>query len=138
MQNSGQAVPTGWITANEGFLIYDNHPGAQIDSHHDMIPGIAALRQFDSNHDGRLNIADADWGNLKVWVDAKLDGHFDPAELFTLAQLKIIDINLNYQVSNQNVNGNIITNESAFTFDDGSQGHIGSVELIAVPPQHAA
>jgi hypothetical protein len=134
MQNTGHAVKTGWITKDEGFLFYDKDSTGSMKSDRDLVPGLAALREIDSNHDGHLNSADVEWGKIKVWTDEGLDGDFHESELFTLVQLGITDIDLHYQSINKDSHGNTILNVSNFTWSDGTRGAIGSIELVSIPP----
>ena len=135
MQNDGRPMHTGWITENEGLLIYEKQVSGKINTEKELMPGLAALSALDSNHDGHLNKLDAEWSKLKIWKDAGLDGVFHQSELYKLSDLGIIDIDLNYKVVNEQNNGNIISNASHFTWDNGKVGEIASVELVAVP-QH--
>ena len=52
------------------------------------------MRSEDSNHDGKLSMLDAQWKDLKVWVDANGDGKTDSGELVSLDKLGIIEIDL--------------------------------------------
>jgi hypothetical protein len=101
----------------------------------ELIPGFAALRALDSNHDGHLNNADAEWSKLKIWKDAGLDGAFHRSELFKLSEIGVTDIDLAYFAANKENNGNTISQISHFTWADGSTGEIASVELVSIPSQ---
>ena len=133
MQNSGQAVQTGWATAGEGFLIDDPSGSFAVTQASDLISGFSALAAFDSNHDGKLNATDAAWNDLRVWVDQSGNGQFQAGSLYTLNQLGIASIDLNGTVVNQNNNGNIIVDDSTFTWSNGTTGDIAGVNLVANP-----
>lgn len=55
-----------------------------------------ALRDvFDTNHNGKLDAADAHWSDFRVWQDANGDGVSSLGEIRTFAQLGIAPIDLN-------------------------------------------
>jgi hypothetical protein len=56
------------------------------------LTGLAA--GFDSNHDGKLNAADAKFAEFKVWQDLNGNGVSDAGEVRSLADVGITEINL--------------------------------------------
>jgi hypothetical protein len=60
------------------------------------------LASYDSNGDGKISVADIMWADLKIWRDYDQDGVTDSGdsvtgagrELFTLAQLGIVELSL--------------------------------------------
>ncbi len=70
---------------------------------------------------------DAQFADLRVWVDANGNGVTDPGELFSLAQLGIISINLNATAVNETIAGNAVNLISTCTLADGTQRTIGDV-----------
>lgn len=60
--------------------------------------GFAALAVYDSNHDGVIDAHDAVFSSLRLWIDANHDGISQPNELFTLPQLGITSLSLNYKL----------------------------------------
>ena len=42
--------------------------------------GFEALKDLDSNKDGKLNSADAAWNSLRVWKDTDADAETDAGE----------------------------------------------------------
>jgi Ca2+-binding RTX toxin-like protein len=132
---SGDSVKerTGWITADEGFLVRDLNGNGKIDSIKEMFSertsatastAFGALAEIDSNKDGVISSADANWSTLKVWVDKNSDGETQANELYTLAQLGISNIKLNPTKNFAYDNGNIIGDKSTFTYTDGRVGEI--------------
>ena len=88
---------------------------------------IEALRNiFDTNHDGKLSSADADWSLFKVLV-TNADG---TRTLKTLAELGIKELNLT--TNNQEVvlsDGSKIVGTTTFTRTDNSTGSLADVAL---------
>jgi len=59
--------------------------------------GFRALAVFDQNHDGVIDSADPVYKDLRIWRDANHNGISEPAELFTLPQLDVLSIDLDYK-----------------------------------------
>ncbi len=56
--------------------------------------GFEALRDLDSNLDGKITSADTQWRTLRVWKDAGGDAQTDEGELLTLAQAGVQSISV--------------------------------------------
>jgi hypothetical protein len=82
MQNNGQKVHTGWVTAGEGLLVYDPNGGNTVTGDRDLVAGFDALKvlaeQVDGASSDKLSPGDALWGKLKVWVDPTGTADFQP------------------------------------------------------------
>lgn len=97
---NGHTVKTGWVAKGDGLLALDlNHNGV-IDSGAELfgnattlangnkaVDGWQALATLDTNGDGVIDAKDAQFADLRVWVDANGNGHTDAGELMTLAAL---------------------------------------------------
>jgi hypothetical protein len=140
LTGSGHASTMGWTTASEGLLALDLNGNGQIDNGTELFGvgtqlangqragnGYAALAQYDTNGDGKINASDAIYSKLEVWVDANHDGKSEAGELKTLAQLGITSIDLHDQVSGAASNGNIIGLTSSYTTADGAQHQMADV-----------
>lgn len=102
LDNDGFAERTGWITGGDGLLAIDKNNNGKIDNQAELFgntasfaDGFANLKSYDSNNDNKITSADAQWSQLRVWIDADGDGITDAGELKTLSSLKITQINLN-------------------------------------------
>ena len=147
MTGSGTPVSTAWAGAGDGILAIDLgadgslNPDGVIDQAKEIeftawAPGttsdMAALEQvFDTNHDGMLDSGDADWGDLRVWVDSNGVGS---GQLYTLGQLGITSINLQPSGPAQTLaDGSVIQGTSSYTMADGTTGVAGDVSLAYDP-----
>ena len=85
--------------------------------------GFTALAVYDTNGDGVIDVNDAQFGDLLVWQDVNQNGFSEANELYTLADLNIVSIDLNstnpYEMY---IEGNKISDISSFTIDDGVSG----------------
>lgn len=134
----GKQHRTAWAGVGDGVLVRDDGNDGVINQYREVIftewdptakTDFEALRNvFDTNHDGVLSSADADWSLFKVLV-TRPDGS---TELKTLAELGITAINL---ISNaQEVNfadGSKISGTATYTKSDGSTGTVGDVSLAS-------
>ncbi|MEM9219128.1 MAG: SdrD B-like domain-containing protein, partial [Cyanobacteria bacterium P01_F01_bin.150] len=111
--NTGEAVNTGWISGNDGFLAIDNNGDGVISDRSELFgggvgDGFAKLASFDSNGDALVNEADAQFGALKLWQDANENGVTDQGELVSLASVGITDLSTDYtNVFKADAQGNI-------------------------------
>ncbi len=107
---TGRKVVTGWPSENNmGFLVRDLDKdrgitsGAELFGNATMLKngtraanGFEALKDLDENHDGIFNRLDPAWATVKVWIDKNHNGLSERRELYTLNDLDIDSINLNY------------------------------------------
>ena len=94
----GIQTTSGWIKADDGLLVRDINGNGSIDTGRELFgdntrlangqtaaQGFAALKDLDSNNDGKIDANDTAFGELKVWRDLNQDGISQTGELFTLA-----------------------------------------------------
>lgn len=120
----GRRTLTGWLNADDGFLVYDRDGDGFINDGREMFgngtyrydgeghyvngfenagnlkrceSGYEALAQEDTNGDGVINHLDRNWSSFRVWRDLNQDGLSQADELFTLEDLGIAEINLGSQ-----------------------------------------
>lgn len=84
--DSGFLKETGWVGANDGFLVLDRNINNTIDSGQELMSnglvadaakGMAGLAWMDANYDGRLDANDPVFAQLRVWRDANQNGRED-------------------------------------------------------------
>ncbi len=119
---SGFATKTGWITAGEGLLIKDNGLGGSTITPDELLgaqsgSGFDDLAALDSNADGVINASDADFGQLKVWVDQNLDGVLNTGELKSMSDVGITSISLSRTPVGQTINGNQVVEQASITIN---------------------
>ena len=59
--------------------------------------GFEALRSFDSDQNGVIDLSDPVWPQLVLWVDANHDGDCQAGELLDLARTDVVALGLNYR-----------------------------------------
>ncbi len=141
----GVKTSTGWIKADDGFLVLDRNGNGSIDNGSELFgdstilasgakaaDGFAALRDLDLNADGVLNAQDAAWEQLRVWRDLNQDGLSQADELFTLSQLGITSLGTRAMQNSQILpDGNRIADLGTFVRSDGQTGTMGDVGQTA-------
>ncbi len=85
------------------------------------------MADIDSNHDGKIDSLDAQFKNLRIWQDANSNGVTDAGELLTLAQAGIKSLNVNYNNTASNNNGNTDQQQGQFTKTDGTTGQMNDI-----------
>jgi len=128
IDEDGFLEKTGWVGADDGMLAIDLNGDGIITDHTELFgsiteDGFTALAVYDTNGDGVIDVNDAQFGDLLVWQDVNQNGISEASELYTLADLNIVSIDLNstnpYEMY---IEGNKISDISSFTIDDGVSG----------------
>ncbi|MCY6355659.1 hypothetical protein [Clostridium sp. ZS2-4] len=139
--NNGFAEKSAWVGKDDGLLVRDINGNGIIDSGKELFGnntllndgtkaanGFAALAELDDNRDGKIDINDAIYSQLRVWKDANGDGVTNTGELITLMDAGIASINTGYRsttvVDDQ---GNDHKQTGTFTKADGTTGAIDDV-----------
>ncbi|PCJ99994.1 MAG: hypothetical protein COA45_04050 [Zetaproteobacteria bacterium] len=122
----GYGEKSGWISGNDGLLAIDLNSDGVINDHAELFgslttDGFSVLAAYDSNSDNAIDINDAQFNDLLVWVDANSDGYSQSGELFSLTDLGITSINLNASLVDYDIAGNHVTHESTFTINGQTQ-----------------
>jgi hypothetical protein len=119
----------GWASAGDGFLALDRNSNGLIDGPSEIsfvgdYPGatsdLEGLRGFDSNGDGMVSAADADFARFTLWRDADSDGQTDAGELVSLSDAGIASISLSRSGVASSQAGGDILGYGTVTFSDGS------------------
>lgn len=84
--------------------------------------GFLALAKYDLNHDGKIDKNDPIFSQLRLWSDVNNDGVSEPGELYSLDQMGIVEIDLQYDTRYKETDayGNQVKYKSVVTYSDGS------------------
>jgi hypothetical protein len=111
LQDIGSPVRPAWTSARSsvGFLVRDVNGNGRIDSGAEMFGdatvlrdgshaanGFKALADLDDNHDGVIDVRDAVFTQLRIWVDSNHDGVSQAQELSTLDSAGIMAVSTSY------------------------------------------
>lgn len=124
------AERTGWIGADDGFLVVDVNGNGRIDDISEMFggpgsSGFAELAAFDEDGDGYVTVGDSGFAELWVWRDLDQDGFTDDGELFSLADLGIVSLTVTSELLNATTpQGTLLRERGTFTRADGSTGNM--------------
>lgn len=143
LDSNGFAERTAWVDASDGLLVLDRNNDDQITSGQELFgdqtllangvraaSGFEALKEFDSNRDGRIDAKDEVYSKLKIWRDLNGDGISQVEELKGLSDYNIASISLSSTSSNaSDVMNNIQRRVGSFIKTDGSGGVIGEYLL---------
>lgn len=141
--NDGIRTATGWVKSDDGFLVVDRNGDGIINDGSELFGdgtllsngkfaknGYEALAEFDSNDDGIIDDKDINFNQLKVWRDLNQDGKTDQNEIFSLDQLGIKSLSLNYTNANKTYdNGNILAELGSYETVDGKKREMGDVNF---------
>ncbi|MDP3195684.1 hypothetical protein, partial [Tabrizicola sp.] len=127
---------SSWAGAGDGVLFYDPDGRGAITEHRQYVftewnptaaGDLEALRSiWDTNGDGKLTAADAEFAKFKVMV-TNADGS---TTVMTLAALGITEINLTANTVNIELpDGSVITGQTTFTRANGTTGTVANTTL---------
>ena len=139
----GIRVATGWVSSDDGILAFDRNgdgfinDGSEIFGDNTKLSdgtlarnGFEALKDLDSNGDGKIDSNDTSFSQLKIWRDLNQDGISQQDELQNLEFYGITELNLDYVNSNELLNGNnILAQKGSYIKSDGSIGFMGDVNF---------
>ncbi|MDM3860443.1 MAG: hypothetical protein PT118_11490, partial [Aphanizomenon gracile PMC644.10] len=128
------AETTGWVGKNDGLLVLDKNGNGKIDDGSELFGnntllkngnkaanGFAALSELDSNKDSKIDAADSDYSQLRVWKDSNSNGVVDTGELLTLIQAGVKSLNTGFTNQTQtDAQGNQHLQVGNYTRTDGS------------------
>ena len=129
----GTLQKNAWLDSHDGFLVIDRNHNGVIDSGAEMFgnhtlladgttaaSGWQAIVGLDSNLDGLIDAHDEVFMNLKLWLDANVDGNTDSGELHSLQEMGIESLEVNPTVGQTVQNGNIFDGKAQINKVDGS------------------
>jgi hypothetical protein len=109
LAGDGSALKTAWLDGSDGFLVRDANGDGAISDGSEMFGGRLAddgfnkLAAMDSDGNSIIDANDDGWGELKVWVDADVNGVSSLIEIFGLSELGITSLDLSYEDSSTRV-----------------------------------
>ncbi|MFE8346222.1 MAG: calcium-binding protein [Xylella fastidiosa subsp. multiplex] len=148
----GVKTGTGWLKPDDGWLVLDGNGNGTIDSGRELFgtdtvkrngqlatDGFDALRDVDSNQDGKIDAADRVFANLRIWRDLNQDGISQANELSTLDANHIVSIGVTATAGRVDLgNGNVQTAAGTFTRSnsttgatEGTTGTAANLDLLA-------
>jgi len=141
LDNSGFNELTGWVGSDDGLLVYDLNANGNIDNGSELFGnytqlqsgglaehGFVALSDLDTSNDGAISHLDAAFEELRVWRDSDSNSRVDDGELFSLSQLNIAEIKLDYSNSDFVDNaGNHQAQISSYTLENGIERAMADV-----------
>lgn len=135
LAGTGAREHVGWVGSGNAFLVYDPSGSSTISQRDQLsfvdykagaLTDLQGLVAFDTNGDGKLDAADADWSSFKIWQPGT-DG--TGGELESLSQAGIASIDLSSDGVTRQSGGNTIYGEGTFTYTDGRTGTFADVGL---------
>jgi hypothetical protein len=135
VNHDGKTEQIGWAAATDGVLGYDADGDGRISIEETRLtnfaPGaktdVEALAAFDTNHDGKINQADAGWSRFKVVQDVDGNGEFTQAEHTSLDEAGIASIGLDRKGDAHLDHGNVVFGTIEITHTDGSKSEAADV-----------
>jgi hypothetical protein len=139
--SGSMSVITDWPTSTTPWLALDRNGNGRIDDGGELfgsatlLPsgdpagnGFVALRELDSNWDGRIDARDAMWDRLLVWSDVDSDRASAIEELQSVTLRELVAIDLRYVVDRRcDARGNCEVERASFVYRSGGRELQGSV-----------
>jgi hypothetical protein len=126
IDGSGLLERVSWTAdgTEQGFLWLDHNENDAVDGGSELFGdleaanGFEALKLYDlpdhgGNGDGVLDVHDAVWSQLRLWIDYNHDGMSQAGEIFSLAEKGVVALGLDYRASGRiDANGNLFRYEA--------------------------
>ncbi|MCM8640114.1 SdrD B-like domain-containing protein [Accumulibacter sp.] len=142
---TGVAIKSGWLSAEDGFLVVDGNGNGVIDDVSEMFGGLnkgdgfAALAAFDSNGDGVVDSSDARFDEIQIWRDANGNHLTDEGELITLADAGLISLTVGHtELPFLDAQGNLHLERSSAVRTDGTTVDMTDVYFAVAASDAAA
>lgn len=147
LEATGQKVRTAWVKPGDGLLVlpsnghvndgrelfgeYSRSTNTPAQKGRTFADGFAALRQYDTNRDGKIDAKDPVFKKLMVWRDLNQNGLAETNELKSIEATGIVAIALDAapveRTSRVHQDGNAISAASYFITRDGAKHMIADV-----------
>lgn len=141
---TGNAIASGWLSADDGFLAVDRNGNGSIDSIAELFGGVskgsgfAQLVAFDSNGDGLVDASDAAFGDLRIWQDANGNHRTDAGELVSLDKAGVVSLTVAHvDLPFIDAQGNLHIERSSATLANGVRADMTDV-YFSISGQDAA
>jgi T1SS-143 domain-containing protein len=139
VNGDGSLDRTAWVGGRNGILAFDANDSGTVENGTEVfspyfagktyVDAFAALATLDSNHDGKVDAADAQFGKLVVWQDLNHDGVSEAGEVHHLGELGITAISLTQTAASGTQDGATLLAGGTFEYADGSTGNLLEVDL---------
>jgi len=134
LTRNGMSLATDWPTARTPWLALDVDGNGHIDDGGELFGsatrvssggfasnGFLALRELDTDRDGRFTANDAAWARVRVWADRDESRTSEPAELTGLDELGVVSIDLGYRIDRRcDARGNCEVERAGFRYRDAT------------------
>ena len=144
MDADGIADDTGWVSGGDGMLVIDRDGDGAIthaselsflSEKEDATSAWDGLLVLDNTRDGKIDVQDARFGELKIWTDRNGDGISQADELKSLTDMGITEIALRSTATNESTRpgNNMPLSTATFKWANGVTATIGNVALAFDP-----
>jgi hypothetical protein len=136
MDGDGTRERTAWTNGEDGLLVMDLDGSGAIENGNEVVSpffngggfadSVQALKSLDENSDGLIDLHDAAFDKLRVWIDADRDGVSQEGELRSLADLGIESIDVNADSVSYLLDGQKVFAEGSYKTTSGdTRAYVG-------------
>lgn len=136
MDGDGTREQTAWTNGEDGLLVMDLDGSGAIENGNEVVSpffngggfadSVQALASLDDNGDGMIDLHDAAFDKLRVWIDADRDGVSQEGELRSLADLGIESIDVNADSVSYLLDGQKVFAEGSYRTTSGdTRAYVG-------------
>lgn len=124
-------------TVSDGKQLFGNNsPQAEPLTPDESANGYRALRVYDLNSDGAIDVTDPVWADLHFWFDWNHNGQAEASEVRELAEWGVGSISLNYTTTGKRDRwGNLLRQRAQVGLSDGSSCWSTDFYPVQVPKQ---
>jgi Ca2+-binding RTX toxin-like protein len=129
---NGFAERTGWVSSDDGILVRDANNNGSVDGASELFgspsqDGFAVLETLDINGDGKLDLGDDAFNQLRIWQDLNQDGKSQPGEMKTLSEAGIQSISVIRTDIHGTNQGHSVGFQAQYVRSDGSVGNAQTI-----------